>query len=106
MRGVVAGEPAYTIVVVDGAGFQNPMLYGRLTGSSLDDFSRNYLSERLQRLYHQVNIDAPLKTYHKVMNAPLYYLLYLSNTPINSSIEKYLVDHWSVYNPKICLNKK
>lgn len=50
-------------MVVDTPGFQNPASCGKQTGATFEDLCHNYLSERLQLLFHHTNLVAPRDRY-------------------------------------------
>ncbi|XP_065090928.1 unconventional myosin-XVIIIa isoform X2 [Ochlerotatus camptorhynchus] len=52
-----------SILLIDTPGFQNPASCGQQMGASLSDLRHNYLQERLQLLFHHVNLVAPRNRY-------------------------------------------
>lgn len=56
-----------SIIVLDCPGFQNPASCGQLQdGASFNDLCHNYFHERLQSLFHYMNLDLPRERYNQV----------------------------------------
>ncbi|XP_055375472.1 unconventional myosin-XVIIIa isoform X4 [Condylostylus longicornis] len=56
-----------SILLVDSPGFQNPASCGVQIGATLSDLRHNYLQERLQLLFHHMNLVAPRDRYSQEM---------------------------------------
>ncbi|XP_065201687.1 unconventional myosin-XVIIIa isoform X3 [Planococcus citri] len=55
-----------SIIVLDCPGFQNPASCGQLQdGASFNDLCHNYFQERLQSLFHYMNLDLPRERYNQ-----------------------------------------
>lgn len=57
-----------SIIVLDCPGFQNPASCGQhQDGASFNDLCHNYFFERLQLLFHYMNLDVPRERYNQVI---------------------------------------